>query len=134
VDAQAGTGSVRAKRLAPTGPRRQAAIRGHERPAETLSSALSFSLPKAAETPYPNSFKKGRYPAYFHLEQKLREGYHGRLFLGTTKKQDIILSTDNDNSFDWAIPSSLPAGSNFKIKITTLDGKIMATGSNFVLN
>jgi len=93
-----------------------------------------FLCPKRQRRRIPIPSRRARYPAYFHLEQILREGYHGRLFLGTTKKQDIILSTDNDNSFDWAIPSSLPAGSNFKIKITTLDGKIMATGSNFVLN
>jgi len=57
-----------------------------------------------------------------------------QLFLGTAKKLDMTLSTDNDGSFDWAIPLSLTAASNYKIKITTVDGKVTRTSSAFSLN
>jgi hypothetical protein len=57
-----------------------------------------------------------------------------QLFQGITKKLDITLSTDNDGSFDWAIPLFLTAASNYKIKITTVDGKVTSTSSIFSLN
>jgi len=44
-----------------------------------------------------------------------------QLLRGTTLVQTIVVSTPNNGIFPWTIPGSLPAGSNYKIKIKTTD-------------
>jgi uncharacterized repeat protein (TIGR03803 family) len=53
-----------------------------------------------------------------------------QLYKGTAKKLDIILSTPNSGSYDWAIPS-LPPGTDYSIRITTVDGKVKGKSKNF---
>ncbi len=44
------------------------------------------------------------------------------LFRGATKLKTIALKTPNDGQFDWPVPASLPAASDYKVKIKTVDG------------
>jgi C1A family cysteine protease len=43
------------------------------------------------------------------------------LFKGGVKSGDIAATTANDGSFDWAIPASLAAGSDYLVRVTTAD-------------
>lgn len=55
-----------------------------------------------------------------------------QLFKGITKKLDIILSTENDGSYDWPIPAALAKGT-YTIRITTLDNKVKGKSGAFTL-
>jgi hypothetical protein len=57
-----------------------------------------------------------------------------QLFKGTTKVQDIAKNAANNGAFNWAIPTSRPAGSKYKIKIKTVDGFVNGTSGLFSLN
>ncbi len=56
-----------------------------------------------------------------------------QLFRGTTLAKTLFQSTANDGSRSWTIATSIPAGTNYKIKITTGDGKVKATSAAFAL-
>jgi uncharacterized repeat protein (TIGR03803 family) len=53
-----------------------------------------------------------------------------QLYKGTTKKLDIILSTDNDGAYDWLIPATLAKGT-YTICITTVDNKFKGKSGAF---
>jgi hypothetical protein len=53
-----------------------------------------------------------------------------QLYSGTTKKLDITLSTENDGSYDWLIPSSLANGT-YTLRITTVDGLVVGNSGSF---
>jgi hypothetical protein len=53
-----------------------------------------------------------------------------QLYKGTTKKLDIILSTENDGSYDWLIPSDLAKGT-YTVRVTTLDNKVKDNSGAF---
>ena len=55
-----------------------------------------------------------------------------QLFMGTTKKLDIALSTPNSGSFEWLVPSTLANG-NYTIKVITLDGKVTGVSKAFAI-
>ena len=44
------------------------------------------------------------------------------LFKGGVKAWDIAATTANDGSHDWAIPTTLTAGTDYMVRITTADG------------
>ena len=52
---------------------------------------------------------------------------------GTKLISTLTLSTANDGSFDWTIPTTLVPASNYKIRIITVNGLIVATGSLFTI-
>jgi C1A family cysteine protease len=54
-----------------------------------------------------------------------------QLYKGTAKVSDIAAVTDNDGTFDWAIPLSTAKAADFSIKITTTDGKYKGTSGKF---
>ena len=56
------------------------------------------------------------------------------LFRGTTLVQAIVASTPNNGSYLWAIPASLAVGSNYKIKIKTVDNFVTAWSGLFTIN
>jgi uncharacterized repeat protein (TIGR03803 family) len=53
-----------------------------------------------------------------------------QLYRGTAKKLDIILSTENDGSYDWLIPPTLAKGT-YTIRITTLDNEVKGKSAAF---
>jgi hypothetical protein len=57
-----------------------------------------------------------------------------QLFHGTTKVLDIALTAPNSGAYSWPIPASLPAGTNYKVKIKTVDGLVTAASPVFALN
>ncbi len=57
-----------------------------------------------------------------------------QLFRGTTLVTTLIGSTDNLGTYGWTIGPALPAGTNYKVKIQTTDGKVKATSAAFTLN
>lgn len=56
------------------------------------------------------------------------------LYRGTTLAQTIAATTPNSGMLDWAIPLTLKAASNYKIKIKTLDGAVKAASGVFTIN
>jgi len=56
------------------------------------------------------------------------------LFRGSTKVLDIALTAPNSGDYSWPIPVSLAAGTNYKVKIKTVDGLVTATSPVFTLN
>ena len=56
-----------------------------------------------------------------------------QLFRDTTKVSDITLSTENDGTFDWAIPANLTARTGYTIRVTTTDGKVKGTSAKFTI-
>ena len=54
-----------------------------------------------------------------------------QLYKGTIKKLDITLSAPNNGAYDWLIPSTLANGTNYSIRITTLDGKVKGISKKF---
>lgn len=57
-----------------------------------------------------------------------------QLFKGTTLTQTIAATAPNSGSYNWPIPLTLKAASNYKIKIKTLDGNVKATSGAFIIN
>ena len=57
-----------------------------------------------------------------------------QLFRGTTLVQAIVASTPNNGSYLWTIPASLAVGSNYKIKIKTVDNFVTAWSGLFTIN
>ena len=57
-----------------------------------------------------------------------------QLFRGTTKVLDIAGSTPNDGSLPWPVPLSLAAGSNYRVKVKTVDGFVSGFSGDFVIN
>jgi hypothetical protein len=57
-----------------------------------------------------------------------------QLFRGTTFVQAIVASTPNIGSYLWTIPASLAVGSNYKIKIKTVDNFVTAWSGLFTIN
>jgi len=57
-----------------------------------------------------------------------------QLFRGTTFVQPIVASTPNNGSYLWTIPASLAVGSNYKIKIKTVDNFVTARSGLFTIN
>lgn len=55
------------------------------------------------------------------------------LFRGSTKVQVIAAKTPNDGQFDWPVPASLPAASNYRVKIKTADGLLSSTSPLFTI-
>ncbi len=43
------------------------------------------------------------------------------LYQGGSKALDIAAATDNDGSFDWLVPATLAAGSDYLVRVTTAD-------------
>ncbi len=56
-----------------------------------------------------------------------------QLFQGTTKVSDITLATENDGSFDWAIPAKLAPRTDYTVRVTTTDGKVRGTSARFAV-
>ncbi len=56
-----------------------------------------------------------------------------QLFKGTTRVADIAAATDNDGTWDWAIPLTTPKGTGYSIRITTSDGLVKGTSANFAI-
>jgi subtilisin family serine protease len=55
------------------------------------------------------------------------------LYLGTTLVQTIVSSTPNSGSFPWTIPGSLVKGTNYKVRVRTLDNAITAKSGAFTI-
>ena len=53
-----------------------------------------------------------------------------QLFLDSVKKLDITTGTENDGSYDWAIPATLAAGW-YNVRVITLDGKVTGKSAEF---
>lgn len=56
------------------------------------------------------------------------------LFRGTTLVQTIVASTANNGSYSWTIRGSLAVGSNYKIRVRTLDNAVTAKSGLFRIN
>ncbi len=54
-----------------------------------------------------------------------------QLYKGTATVSDIAAATDNDGTYDWAIPISTAKGTDFSIKITTTNGRYKGTSGKF---
>lgn len=52
------------------------------------------------------------------------------LYQGTAKKLEISTGTENDGSFEWAVPASLAAG-KYIVRVITLDGKVTGKSAEF---
>jgi hypothetical protein len=55
------------------------------------------------------------------------------LYQGGAKVLDIATSTANDGSFDWAIPSTLTAGSDYLVRVTSADGAVSDDSGLFTI-
>lgn len=56
-----------------------------------------------------------------------------QLYQGTTKVADLAASTENDGSFDWAIPARQAPRTDYSIRVTTTDGKVKGTSAKFAI-
>jgi len=56
------------------------------------------------------------------------------LFKGTSLVQAIVLNTPNDGSYSWTIPGSLVKGTDYKIRVRTIDNAITAKSAKFTIN
>jgi hypothetical protein len=56
-----------------------------------------------------------------------------QLYKGTTKVVDISRGTPNDESFDWTVTPTLAAGANYRVRVTTLDGRIQDDSEVFAV-
>jgi len=54
-----------------------------------------------------------------------------QLYKGTTWVNDINLKTPNDGSYDWTLPKSLTPGTNYRIRIRTVDNLVADYSDNF---
>ena len=53
------------------------------------------------------------------------------LYKGGLKTLDIAASTENDGAFSWTLPTTLAAGSDYVIRVTTTDGAVYDDSGTF---
>jgi len=56
------------------------------------------------------------------------------LWRNGTKIKDIILSTGNDGSYDWVVPSNLTKVSGYSIRVRTVDNLVKDDSDKFAIN
>ncbi len=56
------------------------------------------------------------------------------LWRNGTKIKDIILSTENDGSYDWVVPSNLTKGAGYSIRVRTVDNLVKDDSDKFAIN
>jgi len=56
------------------------------------------------------------------------------LFKGATLVQAIVLNTPNDGSYSWTIPGSLVKGTDYKIRVRTIDNTVTGKSAKFTIN
>ena len=56
------------------------------------------------------------------------------LFKGGVKALDIAATTPNDGSHDWTVPTSLGDGSDYVVRVTTLDDAVSADSGAFTIS
>jgi hypothetical protein len=56
------------------------------------------------------------------------------LFKGGVKALDIAAATPNDGSHDWTVPASLGDGSDYVVRVTTLDDAVNAASGAFTIS
>ncbi len=54
-----------------------------------------------------------------------------QLIKGTTVNSTLTTSTPNDGSYDWTIPANQTTGTNYKIRIITVDGLVTGNSGTF---
>lgn len=57
-----------------------------------------------------------------------------RLYKGSRLKLTLAASTDNDGSFAWTVPATLAVGTNYKVRINTIDGAVTTDSGWFTIN
>jgi hypothetical protein len=57
-----------------------------------------------------------------------------KLYKGGVKMLNIASTTANDGSFNWTIPSSLAAGSDYSVRVTTIDNAVSDYSGLFTIS
>jgi C1A family cysteine protease/DUF971 family protein len=56
------------------------------------------------------------------------------LYKGGVKTLDLATSTENDGSYSWTLPTSLAAGSDYIVRVTTADGAVSDDSGTFTVS